>query len=213
MKLICFPDFVGHPICFSALGRALKGRVSLVQVNYSDYWPYSSVGALARNIAQEHDLNTVDAVLGYSFGAYVAACCVARRGLASAPQPVLLVDPPRLSELRGLDPAAIAQRLEADPQYAYIDDLVDAQLVSRDCVHGNILLLSEWQAVSLKGRAVDVLLSAGRSAEALAQGSGLDPAQDNRYWRDERSHHASVINSPDVATWLLDRSALPRIAW
>ena len=26
MKLICFPDFVGHPICFSALGRALKGR-------------------------------------------------------------------------------------------------------------------------------------------------------------------------------------------
>nr|BFD43895.1 hypothetical protein FFPRI1PSEUD_53940 [Pseudomonas sp. FFPRI_1] len=211
MKLICFPDFVGHPICFSALGRALKGQASLVQVNYSDYWPYSSVEALARQIAEEHDLTALDAVLGYSFGAYLAACCVAR---STAPgRPLLLVDPPLLAELRGLAPDAIARRLAADPQYAYVDDLVDAQLVSRECVHGNILQLSQWQAVPLKGVAVDVLLSAGRSTEGLAPDLGLDPSQDNRYWRDEQRHHGSVINSPDVLTWLLNPGALQRIAW
>ncbi|UZE23121.1 thioesterase domain-containing protein [Pseudomonas sp. B21-056] len=205
MKLLCFPDFVGHPICFSALARALKGRMTVVPINYSDYWPYSSVEVLARRIAEEHDLTAMDGVLGYSFGAYVAGCCLAQ----SASPRVLLVDPPLLVDLHGLTPAGIAERLEADPQYAYINDLVDAQLVSHDCVHGNILLLSKWQATPLAGTAVDVLLSAGRTTVGLAQALQLDPAQDNRYWCDEQRHHGSIINSPGVPEWLFDPVALP----
>ncbi|MDD1012704.1 thioesterase domain-containing protein [Pseudomonas rubra] len=207
MKLICFPDFVGHPICFSALARQLKGRALLTTLNYSDYWPYPSIEVLAERIADGHDLAAMDLVLGYSFGARVAACCVSQQGAA---QRLCLVDPPAVASVQGHSLQSIAQRLATDPQYAYIDDLVDAQLVERDCVLGNIQMLAHLSRQPLPIVPVDVLLSAQSSVSELAQELGLHRAACHRYHVALGTSHASVINDPCLAALIMQS---PALAW
>ncbi|MFO2466542.1 alpha/beta fold hydrolase [Pseudomonas sp. 15FMM2] len=186
MKILCLPDFVGHPICYSAFASGIKKQSTPKVINYSDLWPYESLETLACKITNTIDLDRYDLLVGYSFGAHVATLCASRSKVAR----LCLIDPPPLASLRGLTLDNIRQRLAADPRYAYVQDLVAAELVDPDCVHGNILLLSRLAHLPPVDAPTDLLLCASSAVEAVkADYPG------GRYWRDDERDHATIVAS------------------
>ena len=195
VNILCLPDFVGHPLCYSALAKQLKGQATLHMPNYSLWWPYESVEALAGKIIEAMNPADYDLLLGYSFGAHVAAHCASRSNVRR----LCLIDPPPLASLQDLTLEGIRQRLAADSRYAYIQDLVDAELVDPDCVHGNILLLSRLDDLPSFDAATDLLLSTASSMTAVK----ADFPRARGCWLDDQCDHATIIASRHLAPLIL----------
>ncbi|MVA58559.1 thioesterase domain-containing protein [Agrobacterium vitis] len=141
--ILLLPDFVGYPFCYMGLMKDVGEAVVAVAENYNDYWPYGSLEELATRIAIRHKGRQVTKVVGYSFGAHLAAHVIAaitHQGRA-VPQ-LFMIDPPALEGLAGIDRAQILERLQQDESYQYIFDLVDCELSNLDCMVENIWLLT-----------------------------------------------------------------------
>jgi pimeloyl-ACP methyl ester carboxylesterase len=146
MRVVFLPDFVAYPICYFRMLRALGSRVTSESVNYNDYWPYESVAALGAAIAGSSRCDEVDAIVGYSFGAFVA---VEVADILSRRKPMArlhLIDPPDRRTLGSTLPVDIETRLKTNPAYQYLFDLIECDLTRRDCVLGNIGLLADLSA-------------------------------------------------------------------
>ncbi|MFK4490037.1 hypothetical protein [Bradyrhizobium sp. USDA 336] len=146
MRVIFLPDFVAYPICYFRMLRKLSKRVTSDVVNYNDYWPYESVATLGAEIASKRVSAEVDAVVGYSFGAFVAietASVLARSG---AEVKLHLIDPPNRTMLGSTVPIEIEARLRANPAYKYLFSLMECDLTHRDCVLSNIVFLADVAA-------------------------------------------------------------------
>lgn len=146
MKIVFLPDFVAYPICYFRMLRKLGSRVAGTTVNYNDYWPYVSVSELGVAIASSNACDQIDAIVGYSFGAFVAievADVLSRRGGMVR---LHLIDPPDRRTLGSTVPVEIEARLRANPSYQYLFDLIECDATRRDCALSNIAFLADVAA-------------------------------------------------------------------
>ncbi|AXE28758.1 hypothetical protein DK842_01795 [Chromobacterium phragmitis] len=158
------PDFIGHPLCFSALAARLEGRAEARLVSYHRYWPYDGIAGLARAVAEDWHGPEPDWLVGYSFGGLVGcelASLLRERG--EAPR-LLLVDS-RLGSAGGGGATALAQLVGSD---AYgqlrhkIELLAALGEVDRDCVEANLRLFPGYRPPRTLR---DATLIAGRQGE------------------------------------------------
>ncbi|EHD22169.1 MULTISPECIES: thioesterase domain-containing protein [Brenneria] len=144
--ILLLPDFVGYPFCYMTLMNDVGESDRISAEDYNDYWPYQSLDELAAGIVGRHQARHIMKVVGYSFGAHLAAYVaseIARQG-GSLPQ-IFLIDPPALEGLREIGRDQILARLRQDDAYQYIFDLVDCELSNLDCMVENIWLLGRLQ--------------------------------------------------------------------
>lgn len=143
MKLLLFPDFVAYPMCYLRFVGTLPPGVSAEALDYNAFWPYASIEQLARAIADVHGEGKPDALVGYSFGALVAAAAAPMFTQHGARPRLYLLDPPDLAAPRPDGAVATEARLRADSAYNYIFDLIDCGLTAPDCVLGNVGMLGQ----------------------------------------------------------------------
>ncbi|WP_456720489.1 MULTISPECIES: hypothetical protein [unclassified Bradyrhizobium] len=137
-------------------------------MNYNDHWPYGSVAALGAAIASSRGCDEIDAIVGYSFGAFVAievAEVLFRRGAMAR---LHLIDPPDRRRLGSTNPIDIETRLRANPAYQYLFDLIECGLTSPDCVLSNISLLTDV-ATPLQINLPCTVFVAGDHTSSMAQ--------------------------------------------
>lgn len=170
---VFMPDFVGHPICYFAIQPQLPRTAHYVDC--AAHWPYASLRALAASVHVALADASITAIVGYSFGAYVAIE-LARRVVATGARPrVVLIDPPALADVAALAAGDLAALLRARADYAYIDDLIACELVQRDCVLGNLAQLAQLGAPDALPCPTTLVLAGERAVPPeLARWRGCD---------------------------------------
>lgn len=160
------PDFVAYPFCYLGLRAALpETAAAAIHVDYNDHWPYRSVDELAASIVRTLDGAAVDAVIGYSFGAYVAVEVAGALGGEGRAVELLLIDPLPPTAISSLAAEDIEAILRGRPEYGYVFELVDCDLTSLECMVTNVQALGRLaEPVPVGGRGT--LLVAGGRAKA-----------------------------------------------
>jgi hypothetical protein len=146
MKVLFLPDFVAYPICYFRILKKLGPHVIGQSVNYNDYWPYVSVAALGAAITGKGTCNGADAIVGYSFGAFVAIEVARALARAGTRVRLHLIDPPNRKALGSSTLIDVERRLRNNPAYRYVFDLIECDLTRRDCVLSNVAFLSDVAA-------------------------------------------------------------------
>ncbi|WP_070107486.1 thioesterase domain-containing protein [Burkholderia plantarii] len=171
------PDFIGHPLCFSALAARLARSARLRHVSYHRYWPYRDIGQLARAIADDWHGERPQWLAGYSFGGLVAcelASLLERRASAAgedaeAVAPKLLLIDSRLAHGEtavARSGATTLAKLVGTEAYRQLVEKIDALAaldeIDRDCVEANLGLFPDFrpgvttvEATLLTGRSGD----------------------------------------------------------
>jgi hypothetical protein len=113
-RLLLLPDFIGHPLCFSALRAALAGAAECATPSYAELWPYDDVVDLARRVEAWLKGRPLDGILGYSFGGLVAFELALSLGAAGPfPPRVVLVDAHLCTLPSYLDGASVEEGIRA----------------------------------------------------------------------------------------------------
>lgn len=212
MTALFLPDFVAYPACYLGLRRTLPDDASVLFVDYHDFWPYPTPGALADRIVKEYEAVTLDVVVGYSFGAHIALLVAEQCAGAGRPVQLVLLDPPLLATRSVREPAQVESLLRASPEYAYVFDLVEAGLATLDCVLSNVAMVTRV-SVPRSLPAPSTIYVAGDEARVTALLQELVPGSAPvDAVALPHCTHQSVIKDPSVET-ALRAVALRGEAW
>lgn len=200
------PDFIGHPLCFSAFAAKLTDRASLRHVNYHAYWPYLSIADLASAVADDWDGPAPQWLVGYSFGGLVGfelAALLGKRTLAPSPR-LLLID----SRLGNEGGATTLTRLVGSDAYVQLSKKIDALAalgeVERACVDANLAIFSGYRPPLPVHATDDVTLIIGRLSGEDYKSAELW----NSYLPDMRRHridvaHQEMLTDPAALNMIL----------
>ncbi|MUZ58624.1 thioesterase domain-containing protein [Agrobacterium vitis] len=203
--ILLLPDFVGYPFCYMGLMKDLGEAVVAVAEDYNDYWPYGSLEELAASIVSRHRGQQVTKVVGYSFGAHLAAHVIAaitRQG-GGSPQ-LFMIDPPALEGLAGIDRAKILKRLQQDESYQYIFDLVDCELSNLDCMVENIWLLTSAQTSMPPSKAARIFMQQDRETQIPPESLHRYLGEFTRLSYVKECNHQTILKDEHVIEQLLD---------